>query len=80
MQKLIRQLPTLENLLDILIAVRRTAAAAASVTPCADATQSTAQNCRIEKSFLIDVVSKICEQALCRFAVVVCVRARACRW
>jgi len=35
-QKLIRQLPTLENLLDILIA-----------------------NCRIEKSFLIDVVSKI---------------------
>mmetsp|Transcript_15545 Transcript_15545/g.26760 ORF Transcript_15545/g.26760 Transcript_15545/m.26760 type:complete len:363 (-) Transcript_15545:48-1136(-) len=35
-QKLIHQLPTLENLLDILIS-----------------------NCRIEKSFLIDVVSKI---------------------
>ena len=48
-QKLIPQLPTLENLLNILISVSHT------LTP----SHSLPQNSGIEKAFLFDVVSKI---------------------
>lgn len=50
-QKLIPQLPTLENLLTSLQSVRL-----ACLTP---SRPSLFQNCRMEKCFLIDVVSKI---------------------
>jgi Ras-related GTP-binding protein C/D len=51
-QKLIPQLPTLENLLDILISVIH-------MVLCYDLFLTRKQNCRMEKAFLIDVVSKI---------------------
>lgn len=57
-QKLIPQLPTLENLLNILISVSLSLSLSSTLSFCS-APLPPSQNSGIEKAFLFDVVSKI---------------------